>query len=117
MSNNDFLKETVISNFISLNSTGLLNLESNGTFKTNGPPSIIMTPEEISKKNLNSVNSNTFICNQNEEKIENFENYNTYKILNNNNNIIIYLILLFLLILLILLIFLIIKKKRFKIIN
>ena len=79
MSNNDFIKETVISNFISLNPTGVITLSEDGSFKMNGPPSKIMTPAENSKQNLNNSNSNKFICNQNTQKIEKFENYNSEK--------------------------------------
>jgi flagellar biosynthesis/type III secretory pathway M-ring protein FliF/YscJ len=73
----------------------------------NGKPSIIMTPAENAKQNLNNVNSNKFICNQNDQKIEKFENYNIEKKSNKNNAIIYLFIILFLL-----LIFLFIYKKR-----
>jgi hypothetical protein len=114
MSNNDFLKEKIISNFISLNPTGTLTLSDSGTFKMNGIPSKIMTPAESAKQNLNNVNSNKFICNQNDQKIEKFENYNIQK--NNiekksNKNIIIYLFIFLFLLLIILFIY---KKRIFK---
>ena len=115
MSNNDFLKEKIISNFISLNPTGTLTLSDSGTFKMNGKPSKIMTPAENAKQNLTNVNNNKFICNQNNQKIEKFENYNIENNNNNNiekksnkNNTIIYLFI----ILFLLLIFLFIYKKR-----
>lgn len=107
MSNNDFLKEKIISNFISLNPTGTLTLSDSGTFKMNGKPSKIMTPAENAKQNLTNVNNNKFICNQNDQKIEKFENYNIQKKSNKNNTIIYLFIILFLL-----LIFLFIYKKR-----
>ena len=109
MSNNNFLKEKIISNVISLNPTGRLSFV-NGTLKMNGPPSIIMTPAEISKQNLNNSNSGKFICNKNDQKIENFENYNIEMKLEkkSNKNIIIY----FVIILFLLLIFFFIYKKR-----
>lgn len=111
MSKNDFLKERVISDFIALNPTGIITLSDNGSFKMNGLPSKIMTPAEISKQNLNNVNSNTFICNQNQSKIEKFENYNIEKKLEkkSNKNIIIYFVLVLFLVLIILLF---IYKKR-----
>jgi hypothetical protein len=115
MSNNNFFKEKVISNFISLNPTGTLQLDQNGSFKLNGPVSKIMTPEEIAKQNLTKSNSNTFICNQNQSKIENFENYNLKKKLEkkieekSNKNIIIYLVII---LLILILIYLFIYKKR-----
>ena len=105
MSNNIFLKEKIISNVISLNPTGRLSFV-NGTLKMNGPPSIIMTPTEISKQNLNNSNAGKFICNKNDQKIENFENYNIE--MKSNKNIIIY----FVIILFLLLIFFFIYKKR-----
>ena len=114
MSNNNFLKEKIISNIISLNPTGILQLDENGALKMNGPPSIIMTPAEISKQNLNNSNAGKFICNKNDQKIENFENYNSenYNSENYNSekksNIIIY----FLIILFLLLVFFFIYKKR-----
>lgn len=115
MINNDFVKEQVISNFISLNPTGIITLSPSGTFKMNGPPDKIMTPAENSKQNLNNVSSNKFICDQNTEKIENFTNYYLYGKTNNNNNLInksnisIYL---FIFIILLLTIFYL-KKKKF----
>ena len=109
MINNDFVKEQVISNFISLNPTGIITLSPSGTFKMNGAPDKIMTPAENSKQNLNNVSNNKFICNQNTEKIENFTNYNINNNSNNNSNIIIYL---FIFIILLLIIF-ILKKKKF----
>jgi hypothetical protein len=105
MSNNNFLKEKIISNVISLNPTGRLSFV-NGTLKMNGPPSIIMTPAESAKQNLNNSNAGKFICNKNDQKIENFENYNIEK--KSNKNIIIY----FIIILFLLLIFFFIYKKR-----
>jgi hypothetical protein len=117
MSNNIFSKEIIdINNFISLNPTGIITLSEAGSFKMNGPPSKIMTAEEKAKQNLNNVNSNTFICNQNQSKIENFENYNSdkklYKNLDkkSNKNIFIYFILVLFLLLIILLF--IYKKKK-----
>ncbi len=113
MSNNNFLKEKIISNVISLNPTGRLSFV-NGTLKMNGPPSIIMTPAESAKQNLNNSNAGKFICNKNDQKIENFENYNIEKKLEkklekkSNKNIIIY----FVIILFLLLIFFFIYKKR-----
>ena len=109
MSNNDFLKEKIISNIISLNPTGRLSFVD-GTLKTNGPPSIIMTPAESAKQNLNNSNAGKFICNKNDQKIENFENYNIENKLEkkSNKNIIIY----FAIILFLLLIFFLIYKKR-----
>ena len=113
MSNNNFLKEKIISNVISLNPTGRLSFVD-GTLKMNGPLSIIMTPAEIAKQNLNNSNAGKFICNKNDQKIENFENYNSenYNSENYNSekksNIIIY----FLIILFLLLIFFFIYKKR-----
>lgn len=110
MSNNDFVKEQVISNFISLNPTGIITLSPSGTFKMNGLPDKIMTPAENSKQNLNNANSNKFICNQNTQKIENFQNYNNYtnnnKLINNSN-----IIYLFIFIILLLIIFILKKKK------
>ena len=108
MSNNNFLKEKIISNVISLNPTGRLSFV-NGSLKMNGPPSIIMTPAEISKQNLNNSNAGKFICNKNDQKIENFENYNSENYNSEKkSNIIIY----FLIILFLLLIFFFIYKKR-----
>jgi hypothetical protein len=109
MSKNNFFKEKVISDFISLNPTGIIQLDKNGSFKLNGPPSIIMTPAEISKQNLNNSNAGKFICNKNDQKIENFENYNSenYNIEKKSNIIIYFVIILFLL-----LIFFFIYKKR-----
>ncbi len=107
MSNNDFVKEQVISNFISLNPTGIITLSPSGTFTMNGPPIKIMTAAENSKQNLNNANSNKFICDQNTQKIENFENYNNnYK--NNYKNIFMFI---FIFIILLLIIF-ILKKKN-----
>jgi hypothetical protein len=106
MSNNIFSKEIIdINNFISLNPTGIITLSDTGSFKMNGPSSKIMTPGEIAKQNLNNVNSNTFICNQNQSKIENFENYNSDKKLykKSNKNIFIYFVLVLFLLLIILL--------------
>ena len=116
MSNNDFLKEKIISNFISLNPTGTLTLSDSGTFKMNGIPSKIMTPAENAKQNLTNVNNNKFICNQNDHKIEKFENYNIENNNNNNieknkNNTIIYLFIILFLLLIILFIY---KKRIFK---
>ena len=115
MSKNDFIKERIISDFISLNPTGILTLSENGSFKMNGPPAKIMTPAEIAKQNLDNANSNKFICNQSSQKIENFENYNSqnynsqnYNFQKKSNNIIYLVIGLFLL----LVIFLFIYKKR-----
>ena len=65
-----------------------------------------MTPTEISKQNLNNSNAGKFICNKNDQKIENFENYNIE--MKSNKNIIIY----FVIILFLLLIFFFIYKKR-----
>lgn len=108
MSNNNFLKEKIISNVISLNPTGRLSFVD-GTLKMNGPPSIIMTPAEISKQNLNNSNAGKFICNKNDQKIENFENYNSENYNSEKkSNIIIY----FLIILFLLFIFFFIYKKR-----
>jgi hypothetical protein len=106
MSNNIFLKEIIdINNFISLNPTGIITLTDSGSFKMNGIPSKIMTPEEKAKQNLNNVNSNTFICNQNQSNIENFENYNSDKKIykKSNKNIFIYFVLVLFLLLIILL--------------
>ena len=111
MSNNNFFKEKVISDFISLNPTGILQLDQNGSFKLNGPASKIMTPAENAKQNLTKSNSNTFICNQNQSKIENFENYNLEKNSDKklNKNIIIYLVII---LLILILIYLFIYKKK-----
>ena len=107
ISNNDFIQEKIISNSISLNPTGILILNSDGTFKMNGPSATIMTPTQVSQQNLNSSNNNTFICNQNESTIEKFENYNVEK--KSNKNIIIYFVII---LFLSLLIFFFIYKKR-----
>ncbi len=95
-----------INNFISLNPTGTLNLDNDGTLKMNGPPAIIMTQQEIAKQNLNNINNNTFICDQPLSTLENFENYNLET--KSNKNIFIYIIFL----LFLLLIFFFIYKKR-----
>jgi LPXTG-motif cell wall-anchored protein len=108
MSDNIFSNEiiNVISNYTSLNPTGILQLSDSGSFKMNGSPSQIMTASQIAKQNLNDSNSNKFIC---DKKIENFENYNPEIKLEKKSNNIIYLVIgLFLL----LVIFLFIYKKR-----
>jgi hypothetical protein len=111
MSNNNFIKERVISNFISLNPTGIITLSDSGSFKMNGAPSKIMTPTENAKQNLNNSNSNKFICDQTNQKIEKFENYNTETKIKSEkkSNITIYLIII---LFLLLIIFLFIYKKR-----
>jgi hypothetical protein len=111
MSDNNISKEIIdISNFIALNPTGILSFNE-GILKMNGVPSKIMTPEESAKQNLNNVNSNTFICNKNQSKIEKFENYNSEKKSEKklNKNIIVYFVLVLFLLLIILLF---IYKKR-----
>ena len=105
MSDNNISKEIIdISNFISLNPTGIITLNDTGSFKMNGTPSKIMTSTEIAKQNLNNVNSNTFICNQNQSKIEKFENYNSDK-KSNKNNIIYFILISFLLLIILLFIY------------
>jgi hypothetical protein len=105
MSDNNISKEIIdISNFISLNPTGIITLKDTGSFKMNGTPSKIMTSTEIAKQNLNNVNSNTFICNQNQSKIEKFENYNSDK-KSNKNNIIYFILVLFLFLIILLFIY------------
>jgi len=111
MSNNDFIKEKVISNFISLNPTGVITLSDNGSFKMSGVPSKIMTPSQSAKQNLNEANSNKFVCNQTEQKIEKFENYNIEKIKKNKSNKNIYLVIGLFLVLLIGILFIYKKRK------
>ena len=113
MSNNNFVKEQVISNFISLNPTGIITLSPSGTFTMNGPPIKIMTPAENSKQNLNNANSNKLICDQNTQKIENFEKILNRNDINNfNHNYKNIFMFIFIFIILLLIIF-ILKKKNF----
>jgi len=112
MINNNFSQEKIISNFIRLNPTGTITLNDSGIFKLNGNPDKIMTPAEISKQNLNTISEGKFICNQNQQNIEKFENYNKdnynkENIINKNNKFYIFLVIF----LVILLLFLIIYKK------
>jgi hypothetical protein len=82
-------KKSVLNNIISINPTGTLDFE--GTYKMNGPNSIIRDPINDSKNNLIKTQNNQIICNS----IEKFENYNS----KNNKMIVIFLLFLFLLIL------------------
>ena len=69
-----------ISNIISLNPTGTITLDNNGTMKMNGQNNIIQTPSSQAKENLEKINNNKFICNKgNNDIIEKFDNINSSK--------------------------------------
>ena len=103
MSNN-FMKEKIIGNIISLNPTGIITLDNSGTFKMNGQNNIIMSPSSLSNTNLSNANNNKFICNK-DNIVETFENYFIKDRTNDkkkNNKIFFFIILIFLLLLILL---------------
>jgi hypothetical protein len=89
-----FSKELVISNLISLNPTGVLNLKDN-VLQPTGTNNIIQNSSIASKENLKKAQENEIICNN----IEKFENYQTFEQNNKNKILIIILIFIFIFIL------------------
>ena len=108
MSNN-FRKEKIISDIISITPTGTINLNSSGTFDIIRKNDIIITPSSQSVKNLEKVKKNEYICNN--QTIEKFENNNNYI---KKNNYIKIIIIFFIIILIIIFIIYLYKNKLFK---
>ena len=109
MSNN-FRKEKIISDIISITPTGTINLNSSGTFDIIRKNDIIMTPSSESVKNLEKVKKNEYICNN--QTIEKFENNSNYK---KNNNYIKIIIIFIIIILIIIFVIYLYKNKLFKV--
>ena len=109
MSNN-FKKEKIISDIISVMPTGTINLNSSGTFDIIRKNNVIMTPASQSIKNLEKVKKNEYICNN--QTIEKFQNNNNNNIKNNNYTRII--IIFIIIILIIIIVFYLYKNKLFK---
>jgi hypothetical protein len=108
---NNFKKEKIISDIISVTPTGTINLNSSGTFDIIRKNDIIMTPSSQSLKNLEKVKKNEYVCNN--QTIEKFENNNKE---NNNikNNNIFYIISVIFITIIILYIIYLYKNKLFK---
>ena len=94
MSNN---KNSILNNIISINPTGILDFD--GTYKMNGPNSIVRDPQDYSKNNLIKTQNNEIVCHS-LEKFENNRNYINNK--NKNINIILFILFFFIFILILL---------------
>ena len=89
-------ENSLLNNIISMNPTGTLDFD--GTYKMNGPNSIVRDTQNNSKNNLIKTQNNKIVCNS----VEKFENYKNN--INSKNITIILLILFFFIFILILLI-------------
>ena len=63
----------VIGNIIGMNPTGLISFE--GTFSMVGPNQSVNSPTNLSKEKMKQTDNNEYICNDNNQNKETFQNY------------------------------------------
>jgi ATP-dependent Zn protease len=63
----------VIGNIIGMNPTGLISFE--GTFSMTGPNQSVNSPANLSKEKMKKTENNEFICDNNNQNKETFQNY------------------------------------------
>lgn len=70
-------KET-IGNIIGMNPTGIISFE--GTFSMSGSNQNINTPANLSKEKMKQTENNEYICDDNNQNKETFQNYQSHPI-------------------------------------
>ena len=63
----------VIGNIIGMNPTGLISFE--GTFSMEGPNQSVNSPANLSKEKMKQTDNNEYICDDNNQYKETFQNY------------------------------------------